>query len=118
MPLVCLTGLTDFQRVREQDEEGVAAESAIIKRKVLAPAVRLVGTEGACDACKKAGIAAECAYGTGAACAQCKSAKLHCSLAQGQHGQRNPTETAGSSAAVAVVIKTTKSKSAVSDSLP
>ena len=73
--MVCLTGLMDFQRVREQDEEGVVAESAIIKRKVSAPAVRLVGTKGACDACKKAGVAAECAYGIGAACARCKSAK-------------------------------------------
>ena len=116
--MVCLTGLTDFQRVREQDEEGVAAESTIIKRKVLAPVVRLVGTEGACDACKKAGVAAECTYGSGAACARCKLAKLHCSLAQGRHGQRKPTETAGSSAAAAVVVETTKSKSAVSDSLP
>ena len=41
---------------------------------------------------------------------QCKSAKLRCSLAQGQHGQRKPTEAAGSSA---VVIETTKSKSAL-----
>ena len=101
-PLVCLTGLTDFQRVQEQDEEGVAAESAIIKRKVSAPAVRLVGTEGACDACKKVGVAAECVYGTSAACAQCKSAKLRCSLVQGRHRQRKPTETAGSSVAAAV----------------
>ena len=107
----------DFQRVREQDEEGVAAESATVKRKVSALAVRLVGTEGACHACKKAGVAAECAYGTGTACARCKSAKLRCSLAQGRHGQRKPTETAGSSAA-AVVVETTKSKSAVSDSPP
>ena len=53
---------------------GVAAESAIVKRKISAPAVWLVGTEGACDACKKAGVVAECAYGTGAACAQCKLA--------------------------------------------
>ena len=67
--MVWLTGLTDFQRVREQDEEGMAAESAIIKRKVSAPAVRLVGTKGACDACKKAGVAAKCVYGTGTACA-------------------------------------------------
>ena len=96
----------------------MAAESAIIKRKVSAPVVRLVGTEGACDACKKVGVAAECTYGTGAACARCKSAKLHCSLAQGRHGQRKPTKTAGSLVAVAVVIETTKSKSAVSDSLP
>ena len=107
----------DFQRVREQDEEGVAAESAIIKRKVLAPAVRLVGTEGACDTCKKAGVVAECVYGTSAACTRCKSAKLRCSLAQGRHGQRKPTKTAGSLAA-AVVVKTTKSKSAISDSPP
>ena len=95
----------------------MAAESATVKRKVSAPAVRLVGTEGACDTCKKAGVAAECTYGTGAACAQCKSAKLRCSLAQGRHGQRKPTETAGSSAAV-VVVETTKSKLAVSDSPP
>ena len=95
----------------------MAAESATVKRKVSAPAGRLVSTEGACDACKKAGVAAECAYGTGAACARCKSAKLRCSLAQGRHGQRKPTETAGSSVA-AVVIETTKSKSAVSDSPP
>ena len=67
--MVCLTGLTDFQRVWEQDEEGVAAESAIVKWKVLAPAVRLVSTEGACNTCKKVGVAAECAYRTGAACA-------------------------------------------------
>ena len=40
------------------------------------------------------------------------------SLAQGRHGQRKPTETAGSSAAAAVVVETMKSKSAVSDSLP
>ena len=90
--MVCLTRLTDFQRVREQDEEGMAAESAIIKRKVSAPAVRLVGTEAACDACKKVGVAAECVYGTGVACARCKLAKLRCSLAQGRHGQRKPTE--------------------------
>ena len=117
-PLVCLTGLMDFQRIWEQDEEGVVAESAIVKWKVSAPAVRLVGTEGACDACKKAGVAAECAYRTGAACARCKLAKLRCSLAQGWHGQRKPTETAGSSAAAAVVVEMTKSKSAISDSLP
>ena len=108
MPWVYQTGLTGFQRVREQDEEGVAAESATVKQKVSAPAVRLVGTEGACHTCKKAGVAA---------CARCKSAKLRCSLAQGWHGQRKPTETAGSSAA-AVVVKMTKSKSAVSDSPP
>ena len=95
----------------------MAAESAIIKWKVLAPAVWLVGTKGACDTCKKAGVAAECTYGTGAACARCKLAKLRCSLVQGRHGQRKPTETAGSSAA-AVVVETTKSKSAVSDSPP
>ena len=58
----------DFQRAQEQDEEGVAAESAIVKRKVSAPVVQLVGTEGACDACKKAGVTAECTYGTGTAC--------------------------------------------------
>ena len=108
----------DFQRVWAQDEEGMAAESAIVKQKVSAPAVQLVGTEGACDACKKAGVAAECAYGTGMVCARCKSAKLRCSLAQGRHGQRKPTETAGSSVAAAVIVETTKSKLAVSDSLP
>ena len=96
----------------------MAAESAIVKRKVSAPAVQLVGTEGACDTCKKVGVAAKCAYGIGAACARCKLAKLRCSLAQGRHRQRKPTETAGSSAVAAVVVKTTKSKSAVSDSLP
>ena len=94
------------------------AESATVKRKVSAPAVWLVGTEGACNACKKAGVVAECAYGTGAACARCKSAKLCCSLAQGRHGQRKPTETVESSAVVAFVIEMTKSKSAVSDSPP
>ena len=94
------------------------AESTIVKWKVSVPAVRLVGTEGACNACKKAGVVAECAYGTGVACARCKSAKLRCSLAQGQHGQRKPNETAGSSVAAAVVVETMKSKSAVSDSLP
>ena len=52
-----------------RDEEGVAAKSATIKRKVSAPAVRLVGTKGACETCKKAGVTTECAYGTGAACA-------------------------------------------------
>ena len=95
----------------------MAAESATVKRKVSAPAVWLVGTEGACDTCKKAGVTAECVYGTGVACARCKLAKLCCSLAQGRHGQRKPTETAGSSAA-AVVVETTKGKSAVSDSPP
>ena len=40
------------------------------------------------------------------------------SLAQGWHGQRKPTETAGSSAVAAVDIETMKSKSAISDSLP
>ena len=50
-----------FQRVQEQDEEGVAAESTTIKWKVSVPVVWLVGTEGACDACKKAGVVAECA---------------------------------------------------------
>ena len=59
----------DFQRVWEQDEEGMAAKSTTVKQKVSAPAVRLVGTEGACDACKKAGVAAEYTYGTGTACA-------------------------------------------------
>ena len=89
------------------------AESATIKWKVSAPAVWLVGTEGACDACKKAGVAAKCVYGTGAACTRCKSAKLCCSLAQGRHGQRKPTEAAGSLAVAAVVVETTRSKSAV-----
>ena len=102
------------QRVQEEDEESVVAESATIKHKVSALAVRLVGTEGACETCKKAGVAAECAYGTGAACARCKLAKLCCSLAQGRHRQRKPTEAAGSSAAAVVVVKTTKSKSALS----
>ena len=96
----------------------MAAESATVKRKVSAPAVWLVGTKGACDACKKAGVVAECMYGTGAACARCKSAKLRCSLAQGQHRQRKPTKTVGSSAVAAVIVETTKSKSAVSDSPP
>ena len=59
------------------------------------------------------GVAAECAYGTGTACTRCKSAKLCCSLAQGWHGQRKPTKAVGSSAAAAVVVKMTKSKSAV-----
>ena len=36
-----------IQRVREEDEEGVAAESTTIKCKVSALAVRLVGTEAA-----------------------------------------------------------------------
>ena len=52
---VCQTGLMGAQRVQEQDEEGVADESATVKRKVSALAVRLVGTEGACETCKKAG---------------------------------------------------------------
>ena len=43
------------------------AESATIKCKVSAPAVRLVGTKGACETCKKAGVIAECVDGTGAA---------------------------------------------------
>ena len=89
------------------------AESATIKRKVSAPAVRLVGTEGACKTCKKAGVTAECAYGTGTACTRCKLAKLHCSLALGRHRQRKPTEAAGSSVAAAVIIEMTKSKSVV-----
>ena len=88
----------------------MAAESATVKRKVLAPVVWLVSTEGACDTCKKAGVVAECAYGTGAACIQCKSAKLCGSLAQGQHRQRKPTEAVGSLAVVAVIVETTKSK--------
>ena len=46
---------------------------------------------------------------------RCKSAKLRCSLAQGQHGQRKPTEAAGSSVvAAAVVVEMTKSKSVLS----
>ena len=36
------------------------------------------------------------------------------SLVQGQHGQRKPTEAAGSSVAAAVVVKMTKSKSTLS----
>ena len=94
----------------------MAAESATVKWKVSALAVRLVSTEGACDACKKVGVMAECVYGTGKACARCKSAKLHCSLAQGWHGQRKPTETAGSLAVV--VVEMTKSKLAILDSPP
>ena len=47
----------------------MAAESTTIKRKVSAPVVRLVGTEGACETCKKVGVVAECAYRTAAACA-------------------------------------------------
>ena len=94
------------------------AESATVKQKVSVPAVWLVSTKGACNACKKAGVAAECAYGTGAACARCKSAKLCCSLAQGRHGQRKPTETVESLAVVVFVIEMTKSKSAISDSPP
>ena len=57
---------------------------------------------------------AECAYGTGMACTQCKLAKLHCSLAQGWHGHRKPTEAVGSLMAVVVVIETTKGKSPLS----
>ena len=90
------------------------AKSTTIKHKVLALAVQLVGTEGACETCKKAGVTAECAYRTGVACIQCKSARLHCSLAQGQHGQRKPTKAAGSSVVAAVIIETTKSKLALS----
>ena len=59
---------------------------------------------------QEGGVVAECAYGTSVACTQRKSAKLCCSLAQGQHRQRNPTKVAGSSAVVAVVIEMTKSK--------
>ena len=114
MPSVCHTGLMSIQRVQEEDEDGVAAKSATIKHKVSTLAVQLVGTKGACETCKKAGVIAECAYGTGTACTRCKSAKLRCSLAQGQHGQRKPTKAAGSSAVVAVVVETTKSKSALS----
>ena len=44
----------------------MAAKSTTIKQKVLALAVWLVGTEGACDACKKVGVTAKCTYGTGA----------------------------------------------------
>ena len=58
-----------IQRVWEEDEEGVAAESATIKCKVSALAVRLVSTEGACETCKKAGVVAKCAYRTSTACA-------------------------------------------------
>ena len=71
----------------------------------------MVSTEGACETCKKVGVVAKCMYGTGAACVQCKLAKLHCSLVQ---GQRKPTEAAGSSAVAAVIVKTTKSKLALS----
>ena len=92
----------------------MAAESATIKRKVSAPVVRLVSSKGACETCKKVGVVAECVYGTSMACVQCKSTKLRCSLVQGQHGQRKPTEAVGSSAVVVVVVKTTKSKSAIS----
>ena len=99
------------QRVQEEEEEGMAAESATIKHKVSALAVHLVSAEGACDTCRKVGVAAKWAYGTSAACAHCKAAKLCCSLAQGQHWQRKPTEAAGSSAVGVVVIKMTKSKS-------
>ena len=88
----------------------MAAESATIKHKVSALVVRLVSSK----ACKKVGVAAQCVYGTSMACVQCKSTKLCCSLVQGQHGQRKPTKAVGSSAAVVVVIKTTKSKSAIS----
>ena len=88
----------------------MAAESTTIKRKVSAPAVQLVGTEGTCNAYKKVGVMAKCTYGTGMACTQCKLAKLHCSLAQGQHGQRKPTEAAGSSVAAVVIIEMMKSK--------
>ena len=96
----------------------MAAESATVKWKVSAPVVRLVGTEGACNTCKKAGVTAECVYGTGTVCARCKSAKLRCSLVQGRHGQRKPTEAAGTSAVAVVIVKTTKSKSAISDFPP
>ena len=37
-----------------------------------------------------------------------------CGLAQGRHGQRKPTEAAGSSVAVVVIVETTKSKLALS----
>ena len=113
-PSACQTGLTGVQRVQEQDKEGAAAESATVKRKVSAAAARLVGTEGTCNACKKVGVAAECMYRTGVACAQCKLAKLCCSLVQGRHRQRKPTEAAGSLAVVAVVIEMRKSKSPLS----
>ena len=63
-----------IQRVRKEDEEGVAAESATIKCKVSVPAVRLVSTEGACETCKKAGVVAKCAYGTGARAARAEEA--------------------------------------------
>ena len=42
------------------------------------------------------------------------SSDANCSLAQGWHRQRKPTEAAGSSAVAAVVIETIKSKSALS----
>ena len=56
----------------------------------------------------------KCTYGTSTARALCKSAKLCCSLVQGQHGQRKPTEAEGSSAAVEVVVEMTNSKSSLS----
>ena len=46
------------------------------------------------------------------------SSDANCSLAQGRHKQRKPTETVGSSAVAAVIVETMKSKSAISDSLP
>ena len=57
------------QRVREEDEdeEGMAAESATIKRKVFMPVVRLAPNVHIYETCKKAGVAAKCTYGTGAA---------------------------------------------------
>ena len=113
MPSVCQTRLMSNQRVREENEEGMVAKSTTIKCKVSAPVVQLVSAESACDTCKRAGVTAECTYGTGVACAQCKAAKLHCSLAQGQHGQRKPIKAVGSSAVVALVVETTKSKSAL-----
>ena len=112
--MVCQTGLTSDQRVQEEDEEGVVTESATIKCKVSALAVQLVGAESTCDTCKRVGVVAECTYRTSMACAQYKAAKLCCSLAQGQHRQRKSTKAAGSSAAAAVIIKMTGSKSALS----
>ena len=54
---VCQTRLTSVQRVQKEDKEGMAAKSATIKCKVSALVVRLVGTEGACETCKKVGVA-------------------------------------------------------------
>ena len=84
------------QRVREEDKESVAAESATIKRKVSVLAVRLVSTEGACETCKKAGVAAECAYRTGVACARC-TAQLGARAAWAEQAHRSNGELSSSS---------------------